>query len=262
MSTIKIASSIACASVLLATSAVAAKFPESAMQAKTFTSSTGQTIGYRIYVPEVTNATEKVPAVLFLHGAGERGTNNTAQLVHGVPQIMKYVIDGGHPAIVIAPQCPTGMQWVNAPWNAQTSTMNAEPSKPLQAVIELVEKELASSPVDRSRIYVTGISMGGYGTWEMLQRFPEQFAAGMPICGGGDTNLASKLVSLPIFVVHGDKDGAVPVFRSRSMVEAIKAAGGTNVIYQERPGEGHNVWGVTYGDEKNIEWLFSHKKAQ
>ena len=256
----RIVKSTVCAASLLASCASAENFLTSEMEAKSFTSSEGQTIQYRIYVPKTDDPAAKYPAILFLHGAGERGTNNTAQLVHCIPQLMNYIIKENHPATLIVPQCPTGMQWVNAPWGAASHTMTESPSKPLQAVIEMMDQELAAAPVDMSRLYISGISMGGYGTWDMLQRFPDKFAAGMPICGGGDTNLASTLVNVPIHVVHGEKDGAVPVERSRSMVNAIKAAGGNHITYLERLGEGHGVWGPTYNDVKNLDWLFSNSK--
>lgn len=251
-----------CAVSIITNCAGADEATAAKMQAKTYTSSEGLVLPYRIYVPETTNTSQKVPAVLFLHGAGERGTNNVAQILHCIPQLMRYVIDGGHPAVVIVPQCPTDMQWVNAPWGAQSHIMPEKPSKPMQAVIEMFEKEIAAAPVDRSRLYVSGISMGGYGTWDLLQRLPDMFAAGMPICGGGDANLASRLINIPIHVVHGEKDGAVPVTRSRSMVEAIKAAGGQKITYLERPGEGHGVWTPTYNDAANLDWLFSQAKPK
>ena len=242
---------------LLSTGALAAD-PAALMTAKTYTSSEGLELPYRIYVPATVAANEKIPTVLFFHGAGERGTNNVAQLLHCLKQLMSYVVDVGHPAVVIAPQCPNGMQWVDTPWSAPSHTMSEKPSKPMQAAIEMFEKEIAAASVDRSRLYVSGISMGGYGTWDILQRFPEKFAAGMPICGGGDTNLAARLVNIPIHVVHGEKDSAVPVTRSRSMVEAIKTAGGRKITYLERAGEGHGVWTPTYNDVANLDWLFSH----
>ena len=251
----------ACAAAILTTCSCAAD-PASLMTAKTHTSSEGLTIGYRIHVPAAaTHAAEKLPLVLFLHGAGERGEDNLLQLKHGVPAILDYVA-AGHPAILVAPQCPTNMTWVDFPWKATSHTMAQEPSKPLQAAFEILDLEIAALPVDTTRLYVTGISMGGYGTWETLQRFPDRFAAGMPICGGGDTNLAARLVDIPLHVVHGDQDGAVPVVRSRSMVDAIRAAGGKKVSYVEHAGAGHDVWTRTYADVENLAWLFSQKKGK
>jgi predicted peptidase len=236
--------------------------PAALMTAKTYTSAEGLTIGYRIHVPAAaTNGTEAVPLVLFLHGAGERGDDNAAHLIHCVPSLLDFIA-AGHPAIIVAPQCPAKMQWVDVPWNTRFHTMAETPSKPLQAVIEILAREKAALPVDAARIYVTGISMGGYGAWEMLQRFPGQFAAGISICGGGDTNLAARLVDIPLHVVHGDQDRAVPVFRSRSMVESIRAAGGKRVEYVEHTGAGHNVWTRTFADKKNLAWLFNQKKSK
>lgn len=232
--------------------------PKTDMEAKTITSSVGHTIAYRIYTPAV-EPNQTVPLVLFLHGAGERGNNNVSQLVHGVKPLLQFVKEG-HPAVIIAPQCPVNEQWVNTPWNGLSHTMDETPSKALQAVIELFEDSLKTLPIDRTRLYVTGISMGGYGTWDLLQRFPNQFAAAMPVCGGGDTNLAARLSQIPLHVVHGGSDGIVPVFRSRSMVEAIQKAGSTCITYVEHEGAGHDVWTRTYNDRTRFEWLFSHQK--
>ena len=261
MKTTPTPAAIACAAAMLTTCSCAAD-PASPMAAKTHMSPEGQTIGYRIHVPAAaTNAAEKLPLVLFLHGAGERGEDNLVQLKHGVPAILDYIA-AGHPAVLVAPQCPAGMQWSNTPWSQNRHAMAEKPSKPLQAVLEILDLEIAALPVDTTRLYVTGISMGGYGTWEMLQRFPDRFAAGMPICGGGDTNLASRLVDIPLHIVHGDQDDAVPVVRSRSMVDAIRAAGGKKVSYVEHAGAGHNVWTRTYADAKNLDWLFSQKRGK
>ena len=243
-----------------AMTAFAAKPPEKIMHAKTYTTSEGFTIQYRIHIPEITNTLEKIPAILFLHGAGERGDNNLSQLKHGVPQLLDYIINNNHPAVLIAPQCPNGTSWANISRLKESCKMPDEPSKPLQAVIEMFEKEISAAPVDRLRLYITGLSMGGYGSWDFMQRFPEKFAAGMPICGGGDVSLAPRLVNIPIHVVHGEKDTVVPVTRSQEMVEAIRSAGGKNVTYKEREGEGHGVWDPTYKDFSNIDWMFAQKK--
>ena len=154
------------------------------------------------------------------------------------------------------------MMWVDTPWHLMSHTMSQTPSRTMQAVIGILDREQAALPVDTARVYVTGISMGGYGTWDLLQRFPERFAAAMPVCGGGDTNLAARLVNIPIHAVHGGSDGVVPVFRSRSMVEGIRAAGGKQVTYVEHEGAGHNVWTRTYADKQNLEWLFNQKQAR
>ena len=135
----------------------------------------------------------------------------------------------------------------------------AQPSVAMAKVIALIEKILADYPVDRSRVYITGLSMGGYGTWDIAGRMPELFAAALPVCGGGDVAKAPQLAKVPLWTVHGDKDGAVPVENSRRMVKAVRAAGG-NVVYEELPGQGHGVWGYTYSSDKILDWLFSRRR--
>lgn len=214
-------------------------------------------LNYRVFVPQGIGHGEKVPLVLFLHGAGERGTDNVAQLVHGVPQIIGYSERTGRKAIVVAPQCPAGAQWVDTPWSAPAHTMNPQPSVNMAKVLALVKDMMVRYPIDPNRVYVTGISMGGYGAWDIVQRMPEMFAAALPICGGGDVACAPRLVNLPLRVVHGDADSAVPVKRSRDMVAAVNAAGG-RVIYTEVPNAEHDVWSRTYADDTVLDWLFGH----
>ncbi len=222
--------------------------------------SDGFRLNYRRYSPVVQPGT-KVPLVLFMHGAGERGDDNHAQLVHGVPALVTYLRTTNTPAIVIAPQCPAAPgQWVEVNWGNPSHTMPAEPSRPMKAVFELLDKEMASGKVDPDRVYVTGISMGGYATWDILQRRGADFAAAMPLCGGGDLALAPRLVDIPLWVFHGEKDDAVPVCRSRDMVAAIKAAGGTKVQYRETPGAGHDIWTAAYSEKEVWNWLFSNRK--
>jgi len=122
-----------------------------------------------------------------------------------------------------------------------------------------LESKVKSMPIDRNRIYITGLSMGGYGTWDAISRKPNYFTAALPLCGGADVKQASKLLKLPIWTIHGDKDRAIPVSRSRDIVKALKDAGG-KITYTEHPGAGHNIWSRTYSDKKVLDWLFSQKK--
>jgi predicted peptidase len=217
----------------------------------------GEALKYRIHVPEDLPAGKKVPLILFLHGAGERGDDNALQLKHGVADLIRFGLTNGQ-AIVIAPQCPQNMQWVNTNWNAPSHSMPSMPSTPMKLTLLLLQDVLAKLPVDASRIYVTGISMGGYGTWDIIQRKPGLFAAAMPICGGGDSSLAPNLKQIPIWAFHGDADNAVPVSRSRDMVSALKACGG-NVQYREYPKAGHDVWTRTYSDKAVLTWFFAQR---
>ena len=196
--------------------------------------------------------------VLFLHGAGERGNDNAAQLTHGYRELRAYCEKNKIKAVLLFPQCPTGRQWVDEPWSALRHTMHESPSEPLSAAIELLDRKIEEYKAQQ--IYVAGISMGGYGTWDLISRRPEQFAAALPICGGGDVAQAPKLVKLPILVVHGSVDSVVPVSRSRDMVRAIWNAGGTNVIYQEMPEVDHGSWGPAFANANTWKWLFSCTK--
>ena len=219
----------------------------------------GESLKYRIYESPGLRKGQKCPLVLLLHGAGERGSDNKAQMVHGVRGLIAFSMRNDQPMILVVPQCPARMQWVNAPWCVDSHTMPEFPSQPLRLAFELCKSVTENYPVDKSRIYVTGISMGGFGTWDAIQRKPEYFAAAMPVCGGGDTGRAKALIKLPIWVFHGDKDDVVKPFRSRSMVEAIKRAGG-KPRYTECEDVGHDVWNQAYSDQKALAWLFSQKK--
>jgi predicted peptidase len=217
-------------------------------------------LNYRIYAPQGLAPDEKVPLILFLHGAGERGVDNLRQLRHGIPSLFSYILKKNTPAIIIVPQCPPDMQWVDVPWGDDAHTMPPSPSQPMQAVMALLTQCLAEMPVDLSRVYITGISMGGFGTWDFLQREAPLFAAGIPICGGGDTAEAAKLIKTPIWTFHGGSDTTVKTQRSRDMAEAIKQAGGLLIQYTEYPGWGHDCWTSTYANDKVFDWLFDQKK--
>lgn len=230
------------------------------MEARVFTGANGGLLRYRILTPATLEAGRRYPLVLFLHGAGERGEDNAMQLVWGVWPLVSYMKRKGIEGYVIAPQCPAGKQWVDTPWSLPAHKMPEKPSEPMSLVMELLDKTVNELPVDSGRVRVTGISMGGYGTWDIVQRRPDFFAAAMPVCGGGDSTLAWKIRSVPIWTFHGDKDGAVPVVRSRQMVSALWQCDG-NVRYREYPGVGHGCWIQTYGDNKVLDWFFSQSKT-
>jgi poly(3-hydroxybutyrate) depolymerase len=214
---------------------------------------------YRIHTPEKIEQGKKYPLVVLLHGAGERGDDNKKQLAHGAADILKFAQAAKQPIFFIAPQCPRGQQWVNTPWGKMSHTMPKEPSKSMALAIGLIKKTVADSPVDENRIYVTGLSMGGFATWDIVQRMPDYFAAAMPICGGADTAQAAKLKDMPIWCFHGGNDRVVKTQRSRDMIAAIKKAGGAPK-YTEYPGVGHNSWTKTFGDKEVLTWLFAQKK--
>src|SRR5262249_5923284 len=146
----------------------------------------GKELPYRLMKPEGYDASKKYPLVIFLHGAGERGTDNEKQLVHGVPQFASKENREKYPCFLIAPQCPDKQSWVNVDWSAEPHTIPKEPAESAKLVLNLIQSLQKEYSVDPKRIYITGLSMGGYGTWDLLARKPELFAAAVPICGGGD----------------------------------------------------------------------------
>ncbi len=214
---------------------------------------------YRLLAPDDYDPKKSYPLVIFLHGAGERGTNNEAQFVHGVSPFAKEAGRKSHPCFLIAPQCPPGKRWVEVDWSAKAHTMPAEPSEPMALLLELLPQLQKRYSIDPKRIYVTGLSMGGFGTWDLLARRPSLFAAAVPICGGGDEATAARIKDVPVWVFHGDRDGVVKVERSRNMVAALRKAGGKSK-YTEYKGIGHNSWTQTYNDPAVLKWLFAQRR--
>jgi len=217
------------------------------------------TLRYRLLEPPPPADGGRLPLVLFLHGAGERGDDNTAQLKHGAVEFQRR--QARHPCFVLIPQCPEGKRWVEVDWGgkAGAGTFPAEPSVPLALTIEVVDALVASGAVDPDRVYVTGLSMGGYGTWYAAGMPGGRLAAAAPICGGGDPLWAARYKDLPIWAFHGDRDQAVPPGRSREMIDAVRAAGG-KPKYTEYAGVGHDSWTQTYADDSFHEWLFSQRR--
>jgi predicted peptidase len=197
-------------------------------------------LGYLLYLPKGYGKGEKAwPLVLFLHGAGESGRDLKRVKKHGPPKL----IEGGKdfPFIVVSPQSP------GRGWNPQ-------------ALAALVDDVAGKYKVDKDRIYVTGLSMGGFGTWALASAYPHKFAALVPICGGGDPAQARKIKDLPIWVFHGAKDRVVPPRLSEAMVKALKGAGAKNVKYTLYPDAGHDSWTEAYNDPKLWEWLLEQKR--
>ena len=227
-----------------------------------YTNAQGATIPYRFAAPKSVEQEKKYPLVILFHGAGERGTNNVSQLVHGATDLLNYMREKKIEAYFIAGQCPAGKQWVDTPWSQLSHTMPEKPSESMALMIELIEKTMKEHQVDRNQVLVTGISMGGYGTWDIVQRHPDWFAAAMPCCGGGDATLAWKIRDVPIWAFHGDQDTVVPFKRSRDMVAALWAVDG-KIRYREYPGVGHNCWAPTYADWDNVlSWFFVQRRGR
>ena len=233
--------------------------PVDLFEAREFKDADGNVLRYRFLIPQDYDPSKKYPLVLFLHGAGERGDDNHRQLIHGASDLVRPGMRKQHPAFVVAPQCPEGKRWVEVPWEADGHSLPESPSEPMTLILKLLETLPKEYSIDADRLYVTGLSMGGFGTWDLLARKPELVAAAMPICGGGDPEHVARYKDIPIWVAHGDKDDAVKVDRSREMVDALKSAGG-RPIYTEYPGVGHNSWAATYSNRAVWDWMFAQKR--
>jgi predicted peptidase len=225
------------------------------LEKKTFTQGKA-TLAYRLLKPEGYDGKTAYPLVIFLHGAGERGTDNKAQMKHGVKNFASDDVRKKYPCFLIVPQCPPNpARW--ADWTAKGTT--EKPTEPLALVLGLIDEMKKNYKIDDKRIYITGLSMGGFGTWDLLSRKPDLFAAAIPICGGGAPDAAAKFAKVPIWAFHGAKDTVVKPERSREMIEALKKAGG-KPKYTEYPEAAHDSWTKTYADPAVLEWLFAQKK--
>ena len=199
-------------------------------------------LNYLITAPsgfDISAKAEKLPLIVFLHGMGERGDNIELIKLHGVPKLFDRNQDyKGLRVITLSPQCPDGSAWINI-------------TTPVKELIDIAASEYN---VDIKKISITGISMGGFGTWEMAMRFPHAFSACAPICGGGQSFMASALRDMPIRAFHGEADTVVSVEYTRDMIKAIKNAGGDpDVTYY--PGIDHNCWDLAYEQTNLIPWL-------
>lgn len=227
-------------------------------EARVFKDADNKALNYRLLKPKAYEAGKKYPMVIFLHGAGERGNDNAKQLVHGMKDYASDALMEKYPCFVMAPQCPEGKLWVDVNWSSLKHDMPSQPAEPMRLTIEALGALQKEFSIDATRLYVTGLSMGGYGTWDALQRYPDRFAAAVPICGGGDVKQAKKIAQIPIWAFHGDKDTAVPVERTRTMIAALKEAGGMPK-YTEYPDVGHDSWTATYKDPALHEWMFAQR---
>ena len=223
---------------------------------------------YRVYYPSDYDAAndKKYPILFFLHGHGECGTDNELQIrvLQKEHRLINMVLERDD-TIIVAPQCPCNFKYEWVPLNHAWGTgsreaLTEEPTVGLAAAEALLMSFLDGGKVDLSRVYSAGISMGGYGTWELITRRPELFAASIPVCGAGVPSLAHRLTDIAIWAFHGDRDDTVPVSGSRDMYNAILAAGGTKVKYTELPGVWHDSWIKAYKTEGLVDWLYEQHK--
>ncbi len=200
-------------------------------------------LNYLLYLPENYDQQESWPLVVFLHGAGERGDDLELVKKHGPPKLIEQ--GKSLPCIVVSPQCPR-----NRAWHTQVFELTA-------LIDDIVEKY----NVDEDRIYLTGLSMGGFGTWALAAYTPERFAALVPICGGSEPLNAMVLRKVPVWVFHGAKDPVVPLKRSEEMVESLKRFKG-NVKFTVYPDALHDSWTATFDDPEVWKWLFEQRRPE
>jgi len=220
--------------------------PPGGQHSQTFEKQITKTLScnYLLFLPEdYGKKRQRWPLIMFLHGAGERGSDLNKVKVHGPPKIVENRKD--FPFIVVSPQCPEDDWWTSK----------------VEVLINLLDDIVARYKVDTERIYLTGLSMGGFGTWSLASEYPERFAAIAPICGGGNRVMAMRLKDIPIWVFHGAKDKTVPLKESEEMVNAIRSRGG-NVKLTVYPDAGHDSWTETYDNQKLYDWFLEHRKSQ
>ncbi len=225
--------------------------------------SRNEPFGYRLLIPESSTASppgQRYPLVLYLHGAGERGSDNRAQLRYLPTWMASPEHRQRYPCYLIAPQCREKTYWVETPRAFDRAAPRQPPGPMMQGVIDILDDVLANFPIDERRLYLTGLSMGGYGSWDLGTRLAERWAAVAPICGGGDELYADRLAGVPVWAWHGAADEVVPVSKSRTMIEAIRQAGGSPQ-YTELPGVGHDSWTPAYTNPDGLlPWLFAQQK--
>jgi len=198
-------------------------------------------LNYLLYLPNKIAEGPMLPLILFLHGVAQRGNDLELLRPHALPELLETKSD--FPFIVISPQCPE-----HSSWDSQTA-----------AIIALLDEIISEYPIDQKRIYLTGISMGGYGAWDLATKYPQRFAAAVPLCGGGTPEKAESLKNLPIWAFHGAKDEIIPMEETLSMVEAIKLYQG-NIKATIYPEAGHDLTD-TYKDPMLYSWLLQHENS-
>jgi predicted peptidase len=198
-------------------------------------------VNYLLFLPQDYEKDKRLwPLMVFLHGAGERGDNVELVKRNGPPKIVEEKKD--FPFILISPQCPQNEWWS------------------FEMLNFLIDEIISQYRVDEDRIYLTGLSMGGYGTWHFAVAYPERFAAIAPICGGGPVGDACKIRGLPVWVFHGARDNVVPIEQSEEMVTALKECGG-DVKFTVYPETGHDSWVAAYNNLELYDWFLSHRRS-
>lgn len=214
------------------------------------------TIPYRLLKPQNYNPKQKYPLVIFFHGAGERGKDNIVPLTHIAPLFLDSMNRIKYPCFVLVPQCPKDTKWVDTDWTLLSHTQPVKISLALEMTMKILHKIEKDYSIDSNCLYVTGLSMGGFATWDIIARFPKKFACAVPVCGGGDEKTAEKIKNVPIWAFHGGLDKLVKTSRSQNMIQALQKAG-SKPLYTEYPTVQHDSWKPAYKEPELLWWMFA-----
>jgi predicted peptidase len=228
----------------------------------------GDTLRYRILYPENAEPGKIYPLIVFLHGSGERGTDNALQLFHGGDLFLKPDLRKQYPAVVIFPQCPPGQGWSVFPHGRRDTThafnqlLNLDTLSTAERLVKgLIDSLAGHKRIDKKRIYLGGLSLGGFGTYDLVIHYPKYFAAAFPICGQANIErYVRKASRVPVWIFHGAKDDVVNPQPDRDLISALKAVGAKNARYTEYPEATHNSWDNAFAEPDLLPWLFSQKK--
>lgn len=233
------------------------QLPDTSLFASYYHIERNDTLPYRLYRSKKADTmTEALPLVIFLHGAGERGNDNYIQLKHCIKYFLEDTITSRYPFLLMVPQCPNDRRWVNTDWSLPEHAMDSVPTVELRGVMAVLDSLIDAGAVDSTQVCICGISMGGYGTWDALQRWPEKFAAAIAICGGGDTAYAHAMKNIPVYIFHGLRDEAVMPSRSLQMYDALKDVGNEDAVLVTYPELGHVCWDEAFSTPGLFKWLF------
>jgi predicted peptidase len=217
----------------------------------------GRLMPYRLFIPKATSQEQKLPLIVWLHGASGVGTDNNSQISVGGNEIGSRLwarpdIQDKHPAFVVAPQSPSEEMW-GAPSSSKLTAYG-------QMVIDLIDALAREFPIDRDRVYLIGQSRGGIGVWDLVAKRPDVFAAAVPVCAIGNPTRIAAAKAVSIWVFHGFKDVGMPVANARDMVTALKGAGAT-VKYTEYSDLSHDIWTRVFAEPELPEWLFAQRRS-
>jgi predicted peptidase len=226
----------------------------------------GDTLPYRILLPKNFDATKAYPLYMFLHGSGERGNDNEAQLIHGAKMFLRDSVRDRYPAIIIFPQCSSDSYWSNVKIVQDERSVRSfefqkdgEPTKAMRLLLNFLSDIDEKYKLKKDQRYIAGLSMGGMGTFELVRRKPKYFAAAVAICGGANPETAKKIKKTSWRIFHGAKDNVVPWQFSEKIVNALEKTN-ASVLFKLYPNATHNSWDSAFAEPDYLSWIFSKKK--